>query len=235
MEEKDPLHQKLATVVGIKIRGLGEIKKACADGLALKTEDHVILELDGDLTFGIVCAPPQSQLFTPPMRVMKSVLRKATEQEEITIAHQKKLSRDGIDFCRKRALGLGLHMKLIEVFGSFQRRVLTFRYTSENRVDFRQLVKDLARHFRCRIEMQQVSTREEAGRLSGVDTCGLILCCASFLTDFKSINLKLARTEWAWSNESHRIGVCGQLKCCLLFEQDEWYAPPQELIHPIRS
>lgn len=234
LEEESP-HPEWVTVVGLKIRDQGEIKKARADGLVLETGDHVMLELEGELTFGTVWTPPQPQPFIPPMRAMRSVLRKATEPEEAAIAHQQKLAHDGMDFCRERVSALGLHMKLVEVFGSFQRRVLTFNYTAESRVDFRQLVKDLARHFSCRIEMQQISTREEAQRLSGVDTCGLVLCCANFLTDFKPINLKLSRSEWVWSNDSHRIGVCGRLKCCLLFEQDEWYSPPQELIQLTRS
>jgi len=113
-------------------------------------------------------------------------------------------------------------MKLVEVYGSFQRRVLTFCYTAESRVDFRQLVKDLARQFSCRIEMRQISSRDEARRISGVDTCGLVLCCASFLSDFKPVNLKLSRKESVWGNDTHRIGVCGRLKCCLMFEQDDW-------------
>jgi len=159
------------------------------------------------------------------MRVMKSVLRKAAEEDEVTIAYQQKVAMSGMEFCRERAEALGLRLKLVEVYGSFQRRVLTFCYTAESRVDFRQLVKDLARHFSCRIEMQQISSREEARQLSGVDTCGLVLCCSNFLSDFKPINLKLSRKESVWGKDTHRIGVCGRLKCCLMFEQDDWPNP----------
>ena len=172
------------------------------------------------------------------MRVMKSVIRKATEQDKVNIANQEKMAVSGMDFCRERTEALGLQMKLVEVYGSFRRRVLTFCYTAESRVDFRQLVKDLARHFSCRIEMRQISSREEAQRISGVDTCGLVLCCASFLSDFKLVNLKLSRKEGTWGNDSHRIGVCGRLKCCLMFEQEDWLSSrsaKQPLIQLSRS
>ncbi len=225
--------------VGVKVRELGELKKARTEEPSLKVGDHVMLQLDGDLTYGTVLTPPLSQEFVPPMRVMRKVLRKATPQDEEAIAHQQRLSQEGVKVCRERAEALGLGMKIVEVYGSFQRRLLAICYTAEGRIDFRQLVKDLARHFSCRIEMQQISSREEAGRISGVDTCGLVLCCATFLTDFKRVNLKLARGEHSVSADSHRIGVCGRLKCCLMFEQDDWAptarSPQPELITPTRT
>ena len=226
------------TVVGVKVRDRGEVKTTRTDDPTIRVGDAVLLELDDDVTYGIVFTPPRSQPFTPPMRVMRSVLRKATEEDHAAIDHQQRLSSSGMEFCRERAVALGLQMKLVEVYGSLQRRVLTFCYTAESRVDFRQLVKDLARHFSCRIEMRQISSREEARRLSGIDTCGLVLCCASFLTDFKAVNLRLSRREAAWSNDSHRVGVCGRLKCCLMFETDDWptaKSPGQQLIQPGRS
>ena len=226
------------TTVGVKVRENGEIKKARTEESGLRVGDHVMLRLDNELTYGTVHLPPQTIPFLPPMRVMKSVLRKATEQDVAMIAEQKRLALDGWAFCRERATALGLQMKLVEVYGAMQKRVLTFRYTAESRVDFRQLVKDLARQFSCRIEMRQISSRDEARTLSGVDTCGLVLCCASFLTDFNPVNGKLAKGErWGGSQDGHRIGVCGRLKCCLLFEQEEFQgsaSPQQTLIQPTR-
>ncbi len=229
---------EVVTIVGVKVRDEGEVKQARVEDISLQVGDSVLLELDNDVTYGKVYTAPHVLPFSPPMRVMKSVLRKATQEDEANIATQQKVSMDGKEFCRERAEALGLQMKLVEVYGSFQRRVLTFCYTAESRVDFRQLVKDLARHFSCRIEMRQISSREEARRISGVDTCGLVLCCASFLSDFKPVNLKLSRKEGAWGNDTHRIGVCGRLKCCLMFEQDDWPTPRssrQPLIQPTRS
>ena len=220
--EPEESYPEFVTIVGVKVRDQGEVKQTRTDGTTLEVGDSVLLELDNDVTYGKVYYGPQVLPFIPPMRVMKSVLRKATEEDKVNIANQEKTAVSGVHFCRERAEALGLRMKLVEVYSSFQRRVLTFCYTAESRVDFRQLVKDLARHFSCRIEMRQISSREEARRISGVDTCGLVLCCASFLSDFKPVNLKLSKKEGIWGNDSHRIGVCGRLKCCLIFEQEDW-------------
>jgi len=227
------------SIVGIKVRDRGEIKKTRTEDYSLKVGDHVLLELEHDQTYGTVYSEPQFFPFSPPMRVMKHVLRKATEEDERTILKTQQLGRDGWDFCLQQIATLGLRMKLIEVYGAFQRRTLTFTYTANGRIDFRQLVKDLARRFGCRIEMRQISTREEAGLLSGVDTCGLVLCCASFLTDFKPFSPKGSRRDMGMpsSAEGHRIGVCGRLKCCLMFEEEEWPLPKREapsLIQPVR-
>ena len=236
--DQEPPYPDSIIVVGVKVRDCGEVRIARTEDADLVCGDYVLITLEGDTTYGKVYIQPHRQPFIPPMRVIQSILRKATPEDLQTIEQQQKISADGIAFCRERAEALGLHLKLVEVYGSFQRRVLTFCYTAESRVDFRQLVKDLARHFSCRIEMRQISSREEARRLSGVDTCGLVLCCASFLTDFKPVNLKLSRRESSWSGDSHRIGVCGRLKCCLMFEQDDWpgtRTETQPLIRPSRS
>ncbi len=237
VDQEEPFPERV-TVVGVKIRDHGEVKIAQTTDSTLQVGDHVLLELENDLTYGTVVDPPHTQPFLPPMRVMRGVLRKATQEDEAAIVRQQTLSASGLEFCRTRALALGLQMKLVEVYGSLRRQSLIFSYTAESRVDFRQLVKDLAREFNCWIEMRQISTRDEARRLSGVDTCGLVLCCASFLTDFKPVNLKLSRREAAWSHDAHRIGVCGRLKCCLMFENEDGPAPKAKehpLIHPKRS
>ena len=231
--EEEASFPDFVTIVGVKVRDQGEVKQTRTEDSSLQVSDAVLLELDGDVTYGTVYRSPCVFPFTPPMRVMKSVLRKATNADTVQIAHQQTIATAGMDFCQEQAATLGLHMKLVEVYGSFQRRVLTFCYTAESRVDFRQLVKDLARQFSCRIEMRQISSREEARRLSGVDTCGLVLCCASFLSDFKPINFKLSRKEDAWGTDTHRIGVCGQLKCCLLFEQDDDEIPLRSTQPPL--
>ena len=236
--EPEESYPEFVTIVGVKVRDQGEVKQTRTDGTILEVGDSVLLELDNDVTYGKVYYGPQVLPFIPPMRVMKSVLRKATEEDKVNIANQEKTAVSGVHFCRERAEALGLRMKLVEVYSSFQRRVLTFCYTAESRVDFRQLVKDLARHFSCRIEMRQISNRDEARRLSGVDTCGLVLCCASFLSDFKAVNSQLSRKESVWGNDNHRIGVCGRLKCCLMFEQEDWpnlRSAEQPLIQPSRS
>jgi cell fate regulator YaaT (PSP1 superfamily) len=168
---------------------------------------------------------------------MCAVIRKAKEEDERAIVRQQRLAQEGRDYCLELIETLRLKMKLVEVFGSFLRRSLTFTYTADERIDFRQLVKDLARQFGCRIEMRQISTREEAGRISGVDTCGLVLCCSSFLTDFKPVYPRGRGDGPMGHTDSHRIGVCGRLKCCLLYEEEDWALTrrkPPVLIRPAK-
>jgi cell fate regulator YaaT (PSP1 superfamily) len=224
-------------VVGVKVRDLGEVKKTRTDDHSVKIGDWVLLELDSDQTFGKVYLPPQFLPFTPPMRVMRTIIRKANEEDERQIARQQRLAREGEEYCQERIAALGLDMVLVEVFGSFAQRSLTFTYTADERIDFRQLVKDLARRFGCRIEMRQISSREEAARLGGVDTCGLVLCCSSFLTDFKPVYPRGRADTPMNGMDGHRIGVCGRMKCCLLYEEESWTLirrKPQPLIRPTR-
>ena len=138
--EPEESYPEFVTIVGVKVREQGEVKQTRTDGTTLEVGDSVLLELDNDVTYGKVYYGPQVLPFIPPMRVMKSVLRKATEEDKVNIANQEKMAVSGVHFCRERAEALGLRMKLVEVYGSFQRRVLTFCYTAESRVDFRQLV-----------------------------------------------------------------------------------------------
>jgi cell fate regulator YaaT (PSP1 superfamily) len=216
--ENEETYPDQIIVVGVKVRDLGEVKKTRTEDPSVKVGDWVLLDLDGDHTFGKVYLPPQHLPFSPPMRAMRTIIRKANEEDERGVARQQRLAQEGHDFCLELIETLGLKMKLVEVFGSFLRR-------------------SLARRFGCRIEMRQISSREEAGRLSGVDTCGLVLCCSSFLTDFKPVYPR-GRGDGPMSNmDSHRIGVCGRLKCCLLYEEEDWTLirrKPQALIRPMR-
>ena len=141
-------------------------------------------------------------------------------------------------YCRVKAAEMKLRLKLVEVYGALQRRQLTFVYTADDRIDFRELVRDLARRFGGRIEMRQVGVREEARRLGGLDTCGLVLCCTSFLTEVRPVTVKQARTLGLQVEDPRLLGVCGRLKCCLMFEMMDAQGvvpqPAQKLITPSR-
>ena len=198
----------------------------------------MLLEVDGDVTYGIVYAEPYPAPFLPPMRAMKSILRKANSKDEALIDRLEQLSQEASAYCRVKAAEFNLRLKLVEVYGAIQRRKLTFVYTSEERIDFRDLVRDLAGRFGGRIEMRQVGAREEARRLGGIDTCGLVLCCASFLTDIKPVTVKEARSRGLPVEDPRLLGVCGRLKCCLMFEMMEAQgtaSPAQGLITPTKS
>jgi cell fate regulator YaaT (PSP1 superfamily) len=217
-DETEQSYPATVRVVGVKIRDCGEVKKLDAKGVNLHRGDRVLLEADGDVTYGVVYTEPSLTPFVPPMRVMKSILRKANQEEASLITRLERLSKEATAYCRLKAAELKLTMKLVEVYGALQRRQLPFVYTADERIDFRELVRDLARRFGGRIEMRQVGVREEARRLGGIDTCGLVLCCASFLTDVKPVTVKQARSLGLAVEDPRLLGVCGRLKCCLMFE-----------------
>lgn len=225
-------------LIGVKIRNRGEVRKLNAGSVAASLGAPVILEHDGELTYGIVHTEPYSVPFSPPMRVMKSVLRVPTAEEHSIIRRQPSLSQEGLVFCREQSAALGLRMKMVEIYAALDRRQITFVYTADDRIDFRELVRILARRFHSRIEMRQIGAREEAKRLGGVDTCGLVLCCASFLTDFQPVSVKQARKLGMPVDDPKLLGVCGRLKCCLMFEAMEATSQtiqPSRLISPSSS
>jgi cell fate regulator YaaT (PSP1 superfamily) len=223
-------------LVGVKIRDCGEVKKLGAAGYSLRRGDRVLLEADDEVTYGVVYTEPYSTPFTPPMRIMKTILRKANPDDLALIGRLERLSREASAYCRIKAAEYKLKLKLVEVYGAVQTRQLTFVYTADERIDFRTLVLDLARRFGGRIEMRQVGARDEARRLGGIDTCGLVLCCASFLTDIKPVTVKQARNLGLPVEDSRLLGVCGRLKCCLMFEMMEAEgAHSQQLITPSKT
>ncbi|MDF0664612.1 MAG: stage 0 sporulation protein [Nitrospira sp. LK70] len=205
-------------LVGVKVRNRGEVRKLDSAGVSLRNGDPVLIEVENEVTYGIVYMEPYSTPFIPPMRVMKSILRKPDSEETALINRLEQLSREAAAYCRAKAAELNIPLKLVEVYGVMDRRQLTFVYTAEDRIDFRELVRDLARRFGGRIEMRQVGVREEARRLGGIDTCGLVLCCASFLTDMQPISAKQAKKLALPIEDPRLLGVCGRLKCCLMFE-----------------
>ena len=222
----------------VKIRDCGEVKKLDAGDLLLRAGDRVLLEADGEVTYGVVYTSPYETPFIPPMRVLKPILRKANGEDAALVSRLERLSQEAMAYCRAKACEMKLRLKLVEVYGALQRRQLTFVYTADDRIDFRELVRDLARRFGGRIEMRQVGVREEARRLGGLDTCGLVLCCTSFLTEVKPVTVKQARTMGLQVEDPRLLGVCGRLKCCLMFEmmdaQGAVSTPVQKLITPSR-
>ncbi|HXV68290.1 MAG TPA: regulatory iron-sulfur-containing complex subunit RicT [Nitrospira sp.] len=237
-EESTQPHPASVRLIDVKIRDRGEVKKLGAAGYSLRRGDRVLLEADDEVTYGIVYTEPYSTPFIPPMRMMKSILRKANPDDVALIGRLERLSQEASAYCRIKAAEYRLRLKLVEVYGAMQSRQLTFVYTADERIDFRHLVLDLARRFGGRIEMRQVGVRDEARRLGGIDTCGLVLCCASFLTDIKPVTVKQARTLGLPVEDPRLLGVCGRLKCCLMFETMETQGTTpqaQRLITPSKS
>jgi len=165
------------------------------------------------------------------------ILREMSSEDANELAHIQGQAGNEFEVCQQYVSKLELDMELVDLEHVFGGERIVIYYLAENRIDFRELVRQLAGEFQTRIEMRQISTREEAGRLSGVDTCGLVLCCSSFLTDFKPVYPR-GRGDGPMNNmDSHRIGVCGRIKCCLLYEEEDWTLirrKPPVLIRPVR-
>lgn len=222
----------MVPVAGIKVRDRGLIKKVGTGGVTLEEGDRVILEVDHEATYGVVYDRARVTPFIPPMRDMKTILRKADDADIEAIARQDARAQEGLAYWRELIETYGLAMKPVEVVCVFDHPKMIFVYTADGRVDFRMLVKDLTRRFHARVEMRQIGARDEAKLLGGVGLCGLTLCCASFLTEFNPISMKMVRAQGLPMDDSNLLGLCGRLKCCLAFEYGEHMQPG--LIQPSR-
>ncbi|TAL09497.1 MAG: stage 0 sporulation protein [Nitrospirae bacterium] len=211
----------LVSITEIKVRDRGVAKKVGARDFALEPGDRVILEMNEEVTYGVVYGRPQRTPFVPPMRDMKTILRKADEADLQAIARQERLAGEAMAYWRDLIDAHRLPMKAVEVVPAFDHPKITFMFTADERVDFRMIVKELAGRFRTRIQMQQIGARDEAKHLGGLGVCGLVLCCASFLTEFKPVTMKMVRAQGLPMDDNKLLGLCGRLKCCLAYEYEE--------------
>ena len=182
--------------------------------------DYAIVEADRGEDFGRViqqgCILPEGETES----ALKKILRKANERDFKKIQENRRLEEEAFEVCKEKIVKHNLVMKLVDVEYQFDRNKLTFYFTAEKRVDFRELVKDLASTYRTRIELRQIGVRDEARRLGGYGPCGLPMCCISFLREFDPITTQCAKEQNLPLNPSKLSGVCGRLKCCLRFEID---------------
>ncbi|MBF0619029.1 MAG: stage 0 sporulation protein [Candidatus Omnitrophica bacterium] len=184
----------------------------------LKRGDIVIIEMDRGSEFGKVVSTeiPKCQQERP--QVAGKVHRKATEGDLRQIDNNKSKARDAQNVCISRVTDLNLDMKILTAEFSFDSSKIIFYFTSEGRVDFRDLVKELARVFRVRIELKQIGVRDRAKMVEGYGVCGERLCCASFIKDFSQLSIKMAKEQALPLNPSKISGVCGRIKCCMAYE-----------------
>lgn len=206
--------------VGVKFRPTGKVYNFLANNLDLEIGDPCIVETEKGHGFGIVDVGKMTMEEEYFSRSLKNVLRRATQEDYETFQNNKALERDAADFCLKRVLARGLNMQLVDVECTFDRSRLTFYFISEGRIDFRELVKDLAQKYRTRIEMRQIGVRDEAKLIGGFGVCGRPLCCTGFLRNFETVSIKMAKVQGLTLNPSKLSGVCDRLKCCLTYEYD---------------
>ena len=206
-------------VVQVQLRTAGEIRYFLTAGMKFDTGSKVIVEADRGLEYGeIVSQVEKVTDISFSGKPLRKIIRKANPWDEKQIARNKAKTKDLIKVCERKIRERDLLMKLVDAEYSFDRAKIVFYFTSENRVDFRDLVRDLASIFRVRIELRQIGVRDEARMLGGHGPCGRKLCCMSFLKDFDPVTIKMAKVQNLPLNPSKISGLCGRLMCCLGYE-----------------
>lgn len=209
-------------VVGVRFKKAGKIYYFDPNNLDINAGNYVIVETARGIEFGEcvigIKEIPESDIIAP----LKSVIRVA-EKEDINKHKENKLKeKDALEICLKKVEEHGLNMKLIDVEYTFDNNKVIFYFTADGRVDFRELVKDLATIFKTRIELRQIGVRDEAKMLGGMGACGRTLCCSTFLGDFTSVSIKMAKEQNLSLNPTKISGICGRLMCCLNYEQSTY-------------
>ncbi|KPK38673.1 MAG: stage 0 sporulation protein [Omnitrophica WOR_2 bacterium SM23_29] len=205
-------------VVQVRLREGGKIQYYEVGELKPKIGEFVIVEADRGLDYGEVISEPEMITDIVLEEPLRKILRIATKADLEQIKKNREKTKEAFTTCQKKIQEHALKMKLIEAEYSFDRTKLIFYFTAEGRIDFRELVKDLARIFKARIELKQIGVRDEARLLGGFGPCGKELCCATFLNDFEPVTIRMAKEQNLPLNPAKISGVCGRLMCCLGYE-----------------
>jgi cell fate regulator YaaT (PSP1 superfamily) len=207
-----------AKIVAVSLQPTGHLFNYLSDGFELKRGDRVLVDTENGTRLATVEIPPHEPAHTLDRAALKSILRLANDHdfrvEEDALTREEQAER----MCVSRIHERGLAMKLIKVDYALDGRKAVFYFVAENRVDFRELVRDLANSLRVRVEMKQIGARDETKITGGIGPCGRELCCSSFLRDFDAVTVKMARDQGLALNPSRLAGMCGRLKCCLKYE-----------------
>ena len=212
----------MTNVVGVKFKESGKVYYFDPIGLGVKLGDHVIVETSRGVECGEVAMSVKSLPDDQIVKPLRPLLRSATEEDKKRLAENRRREKDAFAVCNEKIAAHGLDMKLVDVEYTFDNNKVLFYFTSDGRVDFRELVKDLASVFRTRIELRQIGVRDEAKMLGGFGICGQPFCCARFLGDFQPVSIKMAKEQGLSLNPAKISGICGRLMCCLKYEQDAY-------------
>ena len=209
----------MTTVISVRFRSGCKTYFFDPGDVQVQTGDHVIVETAQGLEYAQCTMgnhPVDDCCVIQPLRPM---VRVATENDRRTAAHNRTREKEAFDICQRKILQHNLEMKLVRVECSFEGNKILFFFTADGRVDFRELVKDLASVFRARIELRQIGVRDEAKMLGGLGICGRPFCCSQFLDGFLPVSIKMAKTQSLSLNPTKISGTCGRLMCCLKYEQ----------------
>ena len=218
-----PAHPHItADVVGFRFKKMGKMYYFDPNGLDPKAEEHVIVETARGMEFGTVSMGVTAVNDNDVVKPLKKVVRIADEEDIRRHEENEAKKGDAMRICQEKIAKHHLEMKLIDVEYTFDNNKIIFYFTADGRVDFRELVKDLAGVFKMRIELRQIGVRDEAKMLGGIGCCGRELCCATWLTDFQPVSIKMTKTQNLSLNPTKISGVCGRLMCCLKYENDTY-------------
>lgn len=206
----------------VRLRDAGQILFYNLPDIEAKEGDYVIVEHDRGLDYGQIVSPKEAMPDTHSKESLKKIVRLVNENDLRQIEENRLKAKEAFNTCFKKIKEHKLNMKLVKTEYSFDRTKIIFYFTAEGRIDFRQLVKELAKIFKARIELRQIGVRDEAKLMGGFGPCGRNLCCATFLKDFEPVTIKMAKEEGLPLNPSKISGLCGRLMCCLEYEYETY-------------
>ena len=212
----------MTKVIGVRFRKAGKIYFFSPGKLEIKRGDQVIVETARGVEFGNVVSGPKEVEDDDITQPLKSVIRVATDEDRRIEEKNRKKEKEAFDICLEKIHKHGLEMKLIDAEYTFDNNTVLFYFTADGRIDFRELVKDLAAVFRTRIELRQIGVRDETKIRGGIGVCGRELCCHTYLSEFAPVSIKMAKEQNLSLNPSKISGVCGRLMCCLTNEEETY-------------
>jgi cell fate regulator YaaT (PSP1 superfamily) len=212
----------MVKIIGIRFRSAGKIYFFSPGKLDVKQGDHVIVETIRGVEYGSVVSGPREVPEEQITQPLKTVIRVTTKEDDRQEAENREKEKEAFKICLEKIRKHGLEMKLIDAEYTFDNNKVLFYFTADGRIDFRELVKDLAAVFRTRIELRQIGVRDETKIRGGIGICGRELCCHTFLTEFAPVSIKMAKEQNLSLNPTKISGVCGRLMCCLTNEQETY-------------
>ena len=212
----------MTKIVGVRFKPVGKIYHFNPAGLNINKNDYVVVETARGVELGKVVVAEKEISAEQITKPLKDVIRVATEEDLRTAEENKQKEKEAFQICLEKIKKHGLEMKLIEVEYTFDGSKILFYFSADGRIDFRELVKDLATVFHTRIELRQIGIRDESKTLGAIGVCGRELCCAKFLDEFESVSIKMAKEQGLSLNPTKISGTCGRLMCCLKYEQNTY-------------
>ena len=212
----------MVEIIGVRFRKAGKIYFFDPAGEKIEKDSHVIVETARGVEYGTVVLGNKEVEEDKIIQPLKPVIRKATEEDDKKEAENKEKEKKAFEICLEKIQKHGLEMKLIDTEYTFDNNKVLFYFTADGRIDFRELVKDLASVFRTRIELRQIGVRDETKALGGYSICGRPLCCSTYLSDFVPVSIKMAKEQNLSLNPTKISGVCGRLMCCLKNEEETY-------------